>query len=271
MLSGLRYYLALYQGFLKVSIMGMIQYRASGVIWMIGSVLEPTIFLIVWSSVARSRGGEVQGFTANEFAAYYIILMFINHLTFTWIMEVFQFRIQFGNLSYELLRPVHPIHGDISDNIAYKIVQMTVMVPAVIVMVLLFRPAFHFELWSLAAALPVLALAFLMRFLLEWCMALLAFWTTRTQALNQTYFAIMMFFSGRVAPIALMPAWIQNIAENLPFYYIIAFPVELVTGRVQPGDVMRVLLVQTGWVIAAALILLFVWKRAVKSYGAVGG
>ena len=186
MLYRLRYFSTLYRAFLKVSIMSNIQYRASGVIWMIGSVLEPTIFLIVWSSVARSRGGEVEGFTANEFAAYYIILMFINHLTFSWIMQVFQYRIQFGGLAFELLRPVHPIHGDISDNIAYKIVQMTIMVPAVILLILLFEPKFSFELWSLALAVPVILLAFLIRFLLEWCLALVAFWTTRIQAINQT-------------------------------------------------------------------------------------
>ena len=71
--------------------MDQIQYRASGMIWMIGAVLEPLIYLVVWSTVAEARGGEVGGFTSQQFAAYYITLMMVNHLTFTWIMQVFQF------------------------------------------------------------------------------------------------------------------------------------------------------------------------------------
>ena len=42
--------------------MGQIQYRASGMIWMLGGTLEPVIYLVVWSVVARSQGGEVAGF-----------------------------------------------------------------------------------------------------------------------------------------------------------------------------------------------------------------
>lgn len=251
--------------------MDNIQYRASGMIWMIGSILEPTIYLIVWSTVAESRGGSVGDYTASEFAAYYIILLLVNHLTFSWIMQTFQYRIQYGQLSYELLRPIHPIHGDISDNIAYKIVQMTVMLPALVVLIWLFEPAFDFEAWSLALAVPVIVLAFAVRFLLEWSLAMAAFWTTRIVAINNTYFAIMMFVSGRIAPIALLPIWLQSVAEVLPFYYIIAFPVEIVTGRLDGEQILSGVLVLLCWLLAACALLMILWKRAVKSFAAVGG
>lgn len=267
----IRYFLNLYAAFLKVSLLGQIQYRASGAIWMIGSVLEPTIFLIVWSRVAESQGGQVGNYGPREFAAYYIVLLLINHLTFSWIMQVFQFRIQFGGLSYELLRPVHPIHADISDNIAYKIVQMTIMLPALIILILIFEPAFNFEAWSLLLALPVLVFAFFIRFFLEWTLALVAFWTTRTMAINQMYFAVMMFFSGRVAPIALMPLWIQGISENLPFYYILAFPVELLIGRVSFDEALANIVVQLIWLGVSVVLMLVVWRKAVRNYSAVGG
>ena len=61
----------------------MIQYRASGLIWMIGAVLDPIIFLVVWSVAARASGGTVGGMAPSDFAAYYIVLMLVNHLTLT--------------------------------------------------------------------------------------------------------------------------------------------------------------------------------------------
>ena len=121
-------FLSLYKAFLRISTAMMIQYRASGLIWMIGAVLDPIIFLVVWSVAARASDGAVGGMTPSDFAAYYIVLMVINHLTFSWIMEVFQYRVQYGNFNAELLRPVHPIHMDIADNIAYKLVMTVVMI-----------------------------------------------------------------------------------------------------------------------------------------------
>lgn len=265
------YFLGIYRAFLKVSLMDNIQYRASGMIWMIGSILEPTIYLVVWSTIAREGGGSVGGFTAQEFAGYYIVLILVNHLTFSWIMQVFQFRIQFGQLSYELLRPIHPIHGDISDNIAYKIVQMSVLVPALVILVLLFEPVFNFEAINIAIAVPVIVLAFFVRFLFEWSLAMAAFWTTRIVAINNSYFAVMMFLSGRIAPIALLPAWLQSTAEVLPFYYVLAFPVEIITGRLDFSGITEGIMMLILWLAIALALIRFIWRRAVKSFSAVGG
>jgi ABC-2 type transport system permease protein len=265
-----RGFLWFYAAMLRISVLGQIQYRASGMIWMIGSILEPVIFLVVWSTVARSQGGEVGGFGPQQFAAYYITLMLVNHLTFSWIMEVFQFRIQYGDLSFQLLRPVHPIHADVADNLAYKLVMMVVVAPAVIILMLLFRPRFDVVPWSLAVFVPALILAFSTRFLLEWSMALAAFWTTRVTAINRTYFSIMMFLSGRVAPIALLPDWLQDLALVLPFYGFIAFPVELALGRLTPEQAVSGLLTQLVWLAIAIGVISSLWRVAVRRFSAVG-
>lgn len=238
---------------------------------MIGAVLEPVIFLVVWSTVAETKGGEVGGYTPEEFAAYYIVLMAINHLTFSWIMHTFQYRVQYGNLSHELLRPVHPIHVDISDNIAFKVIQMTMMVPAVILLILVFDPVFELEFWRVLAVIPVIALAALVRFLLEWTLALAAFWTTRITAINQAYFVVLMFLSGRLAPLALLPDWLQSLAISLPFYYIVAFPVELLLGQTAPEDIPSSILVLFFWLLCALALMSLLWKVAIKRYSAVGG
>ena len=178
----------LYRSLGRVAVAMQLQYRASGMIWMIGSILEPTIYLVVWSTVARGQGGQVGGYTPDEVAAYYITVFFVSHLTFSWIMHEFQFRIQQGQFSTLLLRPVHPLHGDIADNVAYKLVMMVVLIPAAIVLGFLFRPRFDVELWAAGLFVPALLLAFAIRFLFEWSLALAAFWTTRVSAVNQTYF-----------------------------------------------------------------------------------
>jgi ABC-2 type transport system permease protein len=260
----------LYAALFRISLLENIQYRASGAIWMLGLVLEPLIFLVVWSTVAESRGAPVGGYDAAGFAAYYMTLLVSMHLTFTWVMHTFQFRIQMGGFSQELLRPMHPIHADVADNLAFKTVMSIVLLPALLVLWFAFNPAFEVTLRSAVLAVPALALAFVLRFLIEWTLALAAFWTTRVSAMNQMYFSASMFLSGRVAPLAVLPAWLQALAGGLPFYYAIAFPVEVFLGRLSDTEIVRGFALQLLWLAVAALIIRVVWRRAVARYGAVG-
>jgi ABC-2 type transport system permease protein len=262
--------LELYGTLLRVSIADMIQYRASGMIWMIGAVLEPVVFLVVWSVAARSSGGELGGQGPHDFAAYYLTLMVVNHVTFSWIMEVFQYRIQYGALSFDLLKPLHPIHDDIASNLAYKLVMSVAMVPAVVCLIVVFEPHFHPVMWSLLCAPPALLLALALRFCLDWTLALCAFWTTRISAVNRMYYSIMMFLSGRAAPIALLPAWLGHAALALPFYYVLAFPIELLLGRLRPEEVARGFCMQLGWLTVAVAALTLVWRFALRRFSAVG-
>ena len=86
-------------------------------------------------------GGEVDGFGAGGFAAYFLAAMVVNHATFTWIMWEFEYRIRNGKLSPLLLRPIHPIHRDIANNLTFKLLTLAVVLPVAAVLALLFRPA----------------------------------------------------------------------------------------------------------------------------------
>ena len=83
----------------KTTLASQVQYRAALAIWMISHVLEPVIYLVVWSTVARASGGRVGSFTTGDFVAYFIVLMLVNHATFTWIMFEYDYRIREGLLS----------------------------------------------------------------------------------------------------------------------------------------------------------------------------
>ena len=86
------------------------QYRAAMVIWLIGLVIQPVIYLVVWLAVTEARDGQVGDFTSGDFAAYYITYMVVNHITFTWFMFEFEYRVRSGSFSPLLLQPLHPIH-----------------------------------------------------------------------------------------------------------------------------------------------------------------
>ena len=266
-LGGLR---ELYSQQFKTTLASMLQYRAALVIWLIGHVLEPLIYLVVWTAVSRSSGGEVGGYTAGDFAAYFIVLMVVNHLTYTWIMYEFEYRVRQGSLSFSLLLPVHPIHSDVADNVTSKVVTLPAMLIIAVVLGFLFHPTLRLVPWALAAFVPVVILAFLVRFLTEWTLALAAFWTTRVSAVNQTYFFASLFLSGQLAPLSLMPLPVRVIAYILPFRWTISFPTELFLGRLTPLQTLEGVGMQLVWFCLALVFLRVVWKAGLRVYSAVG-
>jgi ABC-2 type transport system permease protein len=261
----------LYTQQFKTTFASMLQYRASLAIWTIAHVLGPLVILIVWSTVSNSTGGSVGDYTTREFAAYFILLMLVNHATYTWIMYEYEYRIREGFLSFALLKPVHPIHSDIADNLSSKMITFPFMILIAFGLAAIFPPTFSPPLWAVAFAIPVLVLAFLVRFLIEWTLAQAAFWTTRVSALNQAYFVMMLFLSGQIAPLDLLPTPVQIAAAILPFRWLIAFPVELLLGRLSPSEVMTGIAAQLVWLAVSLGLSRSLWRAGVRVYSAVGG
>ena len=254
----------------KTTLTTMFAYRASLLIWMIGQVLEPLVYLIVWSIVSNANGGSISDYTTGQFAAYFILLMLVNQVTYTWIMYEFEYRIREGVLSFALLKPVHPIHSDIADNISSKLITTPFMIMVAVVLAFIFHPVLSPAPWAIILFFPALLLAFMVRFLLEWMLSLSAFWTTRVGAINQIYFVLMLFLSGQFAPLALLPQPVQIIANILPFQWLISYPIELVSGRLSLNEAFIGLGVQVAWLIVSYILFKIVWRAGVKVYSAVG-
>jgi len=268
--------LAYYRAQIKTSFAIQFQYRVSMIIWMIGLVLEPVIYLVVWTTVARSRGGQVGSYGTGDVAAYYLVLTVVMHATQIWHMFEYEWYIRAGIMSGRLLRPIHPIHQDASENLSFKFLMLIVLIPSLIVLAILFQPTLNPPLWAIVVFIPILILAGILSFMTGWIVATAAFWTTRNTAINQMYFVTMFFFSGQVAPLSLLPAVIQAIADLLPFRWMLSFPVEGLLGRVSPeailkGAILKGVAAQLIWLAVIFVVLRVLWRAAVRRYSAVGG
>ena len=261
--------LQLYIQQFKTTFATMFQYRASLVIWMIGQVLEPLVYLIVWSTVSNGNGGSIGSYTTGAFVSYFIILMLVNQFTYTWVMFDYEYRIREGYLSFALLKPVHPIHSDIADNIMSKSITLPVLTVIAIILGLAFHARLSVTLWQAFLFIPGLLLAFALRFLLEWTLAQCAFWTTRVSAINQIYFFLLLFLWANRPADNSTPCR-ANRGQNLPFYWTIGFPTELLLGKITFIGILIGLGAQIVWLIIAVFLMRLVWRLGVKAYSAVG-
>ena len=265
-LAGLGHY---YRGRFAVAFAANLAYRGAVAIWIFTTLIQPLVYIAIWRTVAGS--GEIAGYTAGQFVAYFLVMMVVDHLTFIWHMFEFEWRIRTGAFSPPLMRPIHPIHNDVCENLSYKLIGLVGVLPAAVLIGL----AFSADLSSVRVAtvapfLVALVLAMVLRFVLEWCLALAAFWLTKTTAINSLFFALTTFFGGLFAPLSVLPGWMQTVAAWTPFPWSLAFPVEVFLGRRTGGEVWLGYAVQLGWIALAVTALSLLWRRATRRYSAVG-
>src|ERR1700687_4672873 len=98
-----------YTTIFRVQIQTQFQYRASTYMYTLGMVAEPTIYLVVWSTIPRAHGGTVNGLTPHAFAAYYIVWTLVRTMNIVFTPYGWEWRIREGKLSGDLLRPIPPL------------------------------------------------------------------------------------------------------------------------------------------------------------------
>ena len=244
-------------------------YRGAVSIWIFVTLIQPLVFIVVWRTVAGD--GSTGGYTANQFVAYFLVMMVVDHLTFIWHMWEFEWRIRTGAFSPLLMRPIHPIHSDVCENLAYKSVGLVGVLPAAVLLGVVFDADMSgVGVRTVLPFLLALVLAMVLRFVVEWCLALAAFWLTKVTAINSLFFALTTFFGGIFAPLAVLPGWMQTVAAWTPFPWSLAFPVEVFLGRRAGTDIWMGYAAQLGWIVLALGGLALLWRRATRRYSAVG-
>ena len=271
----MRYWVGVYRANLKVAIAQMLQYRFGILIWAVWGFVGPLISLAVWSAAVAARGGAITSaggatFGRSDFAAYFLTFMIVGHFTMSWDAFEFAWRVRDGNLSPRLLKPLHPIHTDLTSNIAFKLATTAMILPAWILLFVLMRPTPPHSLSSFLLGIPAVLLAGLMRYIWQYSLALIAFWTTRVEAINQLYFTLDGFLAGRIAPLALLPVWMGAIALYSPFRSMGSFPVELLLGRVPPEQIAPGFALQIVWLGVGLIVLRALWSAGIRQYSAVG-
>lgn len=260
----------IYVGHFRVTMARYLAYRVELVIWLLSMILQPVVFLAVWQNAASQVGGAVNGFTHQEIATYFILVMLVNHLTMAWVMFEWEARVQKGELSYLLLRPHHVLHRDLGENITFKTATFPIMLLTAVGLVFTFGPELRFQPWAVLAFLPGLLFAYALRFAVDWITALGAFYTTRVDAINVLHFFVLLLFSGQMAPVPLLPPALQSVASFLPYRWMIDFPVRLLMGRLTTEEVLFGFVAQAFWLGVISLIGAVVWRHGMRRFTAVG-
>jgi ABC-2 type transport system permease protein len=263
--------LRIYQRMWQVNWAEQWQYRANLAMYIFYWIVQPVIYIAVWTSIAHAQG-SVKGLSANDFVVYYMVMLIVDQVTSETVVYNFVYKIQDGTLSNELIRPVHPIlTNTLMTILSFKALTTLVLIPVWIILSLLFQPTFDSVSWTnIALSIPALIIGFAINFLLSSAICCVAFWTQRVWALYRLYGVPVALFSGQFVPLQLMPRIIQDIAIYLPFQLFKYFPTQLILGKLSANEILLGYVMDLVWLFIALILFLWAWKNGVKQFSAVG-
>ncbi len=264
-------YFDYYTSMMKLSVLEQWQYPVANYFYMIGMIAEPVIYMVVWSAVANQQGGMVGGYTPGTFAAYYIVWTLVRQMNIAFTPYGWEWRIRNGRLSTSLLRPIHPLHEDVAFFAGWKVVMIILWIPLAVALSLIFKPELNPTLLEGVVFFIAIWMAYLIRTITLSLLGMVTFWTTRVSALFELYFAAELILSGRLVPLSLMPAWVQELAWFFPFRWAFGFPIEALVGQLTMADMLIGLGMQVAWVVGGWIVVHLIWKVAIRRFSAVGG
>ncbi len=245
------------------------QYRSFFFVLAFGWMIPPLIYLMVWSTAAGD--GNLGGYTRGGFVAYYLVLILVNQITYAQVNWTVGDMIRVGQINHILLRPIAPVFDALASEVAGKIVYLVFDIPILAGLAIFLKPELSLTWEKGGLFLLTLILAWGLRFLWGYWIALLAFWSSRADALLAFQDSLIFLLAGQVAPVALLPGVLQSAAVVLPFRYMVAFPVEILTGNLSGTEAILGFSIQGLWLAVSAILTMIIWRRGVRRYAAIGG
>lgn len=242
---------------------------------MVSIFVGPVYFLaqfFIWKAVYASKG-SINGFTLEQTLTYFGIAALIEYLIMDFADWNLQMLIHTGKFLTFMLKPMSHVYFAFSQKVGHRILGFIFeFLPVLLIFFFVFRieiiPARPF--WALLSIL----LGYLMRFLVDYCIGITAFWLTRTSGIRRVFLLLRDICSGVFFPLAFFPDIVQKIMLLLPFQFIAYVPIRVFIGSYELGGVScgipQIVGAQAAAVAATAVFTLIFYKIGVRRFSGVG-
>lgn len=249
-----------------------IVYRANALMWGVVDGLPTLAMALVWLTVYKS-GHRVSGYSLSQMVTYYVVALAVSMLVTPHPEYDLNASIRTGALSSHLVKPFDRWLQLIISESMWQIVKFLMFLPSLAV-ALVFVHDYITIPNATARLLPFLfslCLAFLVNVGIKMTLGALAFWLSDTSGIIMVVECVWSILSGEILPLSLLPDRILVIGEWLPFRWVVWFPVELISGRLESTAILSGLAWQMGWAVVTLGISRMVWRSGLRAYSAVGG
>jgi len=263
-----------YLSFFRMRFLTLIQYRAAALAgvatqWAFGMMKV----LVLWAFYASSDAAQPMSFAQ---AATYVWMGQAMLGTLPWnVDQEIMTSVLTGQVAYELLRPLDMYAMWFARTLALRTAPTLLRAAPQFVIASLLVPApFGMAAPSpggLIAWLAAMICAVLLSSAITNLMHAFTFVTIRAEGVVRFLPTLVLFFSGMIVPLRLMPDWIQAFARFQPFAGLMDLPSQLFSGSLAPGSAWWIVPTQLFWTAAFVLTGRALMKSGIRRVRVAGG
>ncbi len=256
-----------------IGVKAAIEYRINILFSVAGAVSPVIIQTVLWIALyGNSANATLFGFSFEQMVAYTVIGQLVNRLMRTGFEYELNNDIKSGSLDRYLVKPLGYFGFRLFSFLGDKLVQSLFIgtLLAAGVAVLSLTLGFPLSALNVLLFLAAIIFAFVLNFLIFWCVGLAGFWLTDIGFLFEAARIVIITLAGGIFPIAVFGAEAEKILLMLPFRFTIQFPSEILCGRITMAQALDSYALASLWILILTLTSQFLWLRGLRRFAAVG-
>ena len=258
--------------FASVTFQKQITYRFDYFMGILNGFLYVFIFTSVWRALFSQSDNAVQsGFTLNGMITYAVMAMVIR-ISFTQDDAVIYRKVQDGSVSIDLIRPVSFFFMNLAEAAGYSLFHFFARsVPILIISFFLFEIEIPLEPARLFAFALSALFGYLILFLVNFAVGLLAFWFVEIFPFMLFKYGLLTLFGGGIVPVDFFPEVLKVVINLLPFQQILYVPTVILTGHAPLSTLPGLLSTQFVWVVFMTMLSKTMWGAGRNKLVVQGG
>jgi ABC-2 type transport system permease protein len=271
---------AKYLGSFSLGLRGALEYRVNFFMSLLGAVTPVVIQTALWTCLyapgssgdAGGSGDELFGFTYAQMLLYVVVANIVSRLVRTGFEYELNDDIRSGGLDRFLVKPIGYFGFRLARFAGSKLAETLFMgaALAVALVVLSALTGFAPSAVGILGFLAALVVAFVLNFLIFWCVGLVGFWLTEIGFFFEAARIVIITASGGIFPLSVFGPEVEAVLRVLPFRFTIQFPTDVLCGRVSGAELASGLAAAAFWSLALLGLCRAVWAAGIRRFVAVG-
>ncbi len=208
----------------------------------------------------------------REMVTYVLLTILLSAIFSSTVEFSLQNRITRGDIAIDLIRPVHLLGIYLAEDAGLAISAfISRLIPLLVIMILFIQVPAPKSLACFGLSIVSTVLGFLILWFISALVAMLCFWYVQLGNLGAVKDGFILLLSGKIIPLWLFPKSAQAVLQYFPFQHIYQTPVSVYIGLAEPGEIVRILLIQAAWALFLGGLANGVLVRAKKRVQILGG
>lgn len=250
----------------KANLSKEMSYRFNFIFTYLLHITRLLIYLTVWS-VIFSKQNEINGYTWDSIASYYVLNTIVLLLLAPSHMFDLQPLIRKGTLNSIIIKPINIEANVFAKFLASKVPIFIIMsiLSLLVFQAMNIKMIFYFH----PLAITFILLSFVMAFYFGLFVSTFAFWLIEMWPLRRLFQGCMALLGGIIAPLDLLPTYISTFAKYTPFPYLGYFNVKVLQGLIPENELLTHCLIGLCWTLLFLIGFKILWNLGLKHYEAV--